>query len=924
MHPPPTTTPTIRAILEQARTHHIAGQLADAARLYRQVLRTDAREPDANHNLGLIAASEGQYDAALAMFQKALSVYPMHPQFLASLAGTLLTMGRNRDARDALQRGFQRGVRNAALEALFQQAQALPDPNRLSAHAEAALLQLFKLGLHDALQQEVRRLLVQFPENGFLWKTLGASLHIDGKDGPEALAALRKAAELLPEHADAQNNLAVALGRRGDFAGAAHYSRRALQAAPQFIEALRNLAGALHAMGDPAAALEYCNKMIALRPDANARINLAMCLRDLGRPQKALEQLDIAAHEGCDSAELHCNVGIVLQIRGRIDEAIAAYHRALERDGRNVLAWNNLGNILHEQNRTEEAAVHFRRALEANPGYADAHNNLGVALRELGRRDEAAASFERALACRERYVEAHSNLGNLLHEMGRFDAALTHCRQAVAIDPQLAEAHSNLGHVLHAVRRYEEALASFRRTLELKPNLAEAHSNLGALYRDIGRLDLSVQSYRAALQNRAGYLEAHSGLLFSCNYLADESGPALLAHARRYGAAAANRARPYTSWPNTPDPARRLRIGFVSSDLYRHPVGYFLENTIAALHDGYNSGLELHAYAGNPKRDDLSGRLKRHFDTWHDTFGLPDEKLAHRIREDRIDILLDLSGHTTGTRLSMFAWKPSPVQASWLGYFATTGLAAMDYVVADPWTLPSGEEAHFSETVWRLPETRLSFSAPEEDVAPGPLPALANGYVTFGCCNNLSKLGDAVIALWARILHAVPGSRLLLKSPQFSETARQNDMLRRFAAHGIAGERLILEGPSERADYLRTHRKIDIALDPFPYTGGTTTAEALWMGVPVLTLAGERFVARQGVGLLTHAGLADWIAEDADGYAARALAFAADLPALACLRAGLREQLLASTLCDAPRFASHFEAMLRAIWRNWCEPLPQS
>ncbi len=913
--PPPTS---VRALLEQAVAHHRAGRLTEAEQLYRQVLKNTPLEPDANHNLGLIALANGRRDDALPLFQAALAANPMQPQFLASFAGTLLAMGRDDDAYAVLQQGLERGARHPDLEALLQRAGSARGTKRPQHDDEIALFKLFQLGLHSDVQQEARRLLAQFPDSGFLWKILGASLQVQGKEVPETLEALRKAAALLPHEADAQNNLAVALRQRGEFAEAAQYSRRALQVAPQFGEALRNLGSALYGLRDYAGAAANFRQALALKATADTRINLGLSLRELGHHEDALAQLREAAHMEPDKAVVHNHIGATLAALGRPDEAIPAYRRAIELDPHAATVLNNLGNLLHDRRQIDEALSYYRRALQAQPDYADAHNNLGVALRELGRRDEAVASFHAALACRPDFVEAHSNLGSLLQEMNRIEEAVAHCLKAVEINPQFAAAHSNLGHVLHAARRYGEALESFRRALDLTPGFADAHSNLGALYRDMGQLDLAVQSCMAALQSDPDHLDAHSGLLFSCNYLAHESGAALVGHARRYGAAAARRARRATTWANLPDPARRLRIGFVSADLHRHPVGYFLDSVIAALHARHGTSLELHAYANNPKRDELTERLQAHCAGWRTVLGMSDEKLARQIQEDRIDILIDLSGHTTGTRLSMFAWKPAPVQASWLGYFATTGLDAMDYLVADPWTLPSREEAHFSERIRRLPETRLCFSAPDADIPVGTLPALTNGYVTFGCCNNLSKLGGTVLALWARILHAQPDSRLLLKNKQFSDTATQEDMVRRFAAHGIGRERLILEGPASRHDYLRTHRNIDIALDPFPYTGGTTTAEALWMGVPVLTLAGERFIARQGVGLLANAGLAGWIAADAEDYLAKAMAFAGDLPALAHLREGLREQVLASPLFDAERFAGHFEAMLRGMWNTWC------
>jgi len=273
----------------------------------------------------------------------------------------------------------------------------------------------------------------------------------------------------------------------------------------------------------------------------------------------------------------------------------------------------------------------------------------------------------------------------------------------------------------------------------------------------------------------------------------------------------------------------------------------------------------------------------------------------------------------------MFAWKPAPVQVSWLGYFATTGVPGMDYLIADPWSLPESEEAYFTEKIWRLPETRLCFTAPDVNVDVSALPALSKGYITFGCFNNLTKINGDVIALWARVLVAVPSSRLFLKTKQLMDASVKQDIIERFASRGIGVDRLILEGFDPRAAYLAAYNQVDIALDPFPFPGGATTAESLWMGVPVLTLSGERFLSRQGIGLLMNAGLPEWIAKDVDDYVARAVGHAGDLQYLAKLREGLRQRVLASPLFDAPRFAQYFEEALRGMWAKWCRQYqPQS
>jgi predicted O-linked N-acetylglucosamine transferase (SPINDLY family) len=362
-----------------------------------------------------------------------------------------------------------------------------------------------------------------------------------------------------------------------------------------------------------------------------------------------------------------------------------------------------------------------------------------------------------------------------------------------------------------------------------------------------------------------------------------------------------------------------LRIGIVSGDLYNKAVGHFVEGVLIKLAEQGAGSLQLIAYHNHRAYDDLSERIRPAFAQWKMVAGVSDVQLAQQIRDDGIDILIDLSGHTANNRLITFASKPAPIQVTWLGFFGTTGVAEIDYILADEWMLPATLESYFTETIWRLPHTCMCLTVPSTPADVTPLPALTNGYVTFGCFNSLAKMTDEVVALWARVLHAVPNSRLFLKAAQLLTPAMQQLTQQRYAIHGIAADRLILEGPSPRAQYLAAFQRVDICLDPFPYTGCTTTAEGLWMGVPVLTLPIERFLSRQSVVLLMNAGLPEWIAKDQDDYAARAVAFSADLQALSTLRSNLRQRVTASPIFDAAAFAHSFEEALRAMWLKWCE-----
>jgi predicted O-linked N-acetylglucosamine transferase (SPINDLY family) len=360
-------------------------------------------------------------------------------------------------------------------------------------------------------------------------------------------------------------------------------------------------------------------------------------------------------------------------------------------------------------------------------------------------------------------------------------------------------------------------------------------------------------------------------------------------------------------------------VGLVSPDFRSHPVGHFLESVLAALSQKHGDQLELHAYFCDKREDEVTQRLKPLFAHWHAAAAWSPARLAEQVHGDAIDILIDLAGYTENHRLLTFAAKPAPVQASWLGYFATTGLRQIDHLIGDGLTLLPGEEASYTEHVWRLPHTRLCFTPPRAEVDVKPLPALANGHITFGCFNTLNKVNDVVVETWSRILRALPGSRLVIKNREVEQAANAAALTARFARHGVDASQLQFQHSSAREAYLDSYNGIDIALDPFPYTGGTTTAESLWMGVPVLTLAGQTMLSRQGLGLLTNAGLPDWVAHNAEEYVAKAVAFASDRDALARLRQGLRAQVLASPVFDADRFADDLHQALRGMWQRWCD-----
>jgi predicted O-linked N-acetylglucosamine transferase (SPINDLY family) len=769
---------------------------------------------------------------------------------------------------------------------------------------------------------------------------------------PEAEQLYRAILQSNPQHGDANHNLGVLAGQLGQHAGGLPYLKLALTINPGHPQYVLSYANALSMGGAFREALQVVRDAGTRGVDAPALQALreklenviaggsaasqqqpaaatkpaGVSLADLLKGTKAAAKKNKPGGKNKQGQAARPTTGQAPQqdMLVLVDLLNSRRHAELEKQARALLerypgaaqVWQFLGHALQAQEK--DAVAVWQKIIAFFPNDPDAHRNLGIAQARTRQWDDAIASFRRALAIQPDFAEAHNNLGNAFKAIGQSSVAIAHYGRALEISPKYVEAHNNLGIALKSIGQLDNALACYRRAIEIKPDYPEAHGNLGIALTFLGELEQAARSFRRTIELKPDLVEARSSLLYIHNYLSDQPSDMLLDDARRFGDLVARKASPYTAWKTTPDPARRLRVGLVSADLRAHPVGYFVESMLAALTAQESERIEIFAYANHTVQDAVVERIKASCQSWRMVVGLSDEQLAATIHDDAIDILIDLSGHTDQTRLPMFAWKPAPVQASWLGYFATTGVAAVDYFIADPWTAPRAVEAHFTEKIMRLPETYLCFTPPEFDVPVTPLPALENGSITFGCFNNLTKINDGVVALWARVLHAVPGSRLLLKTKQLNGPAVRQNMLDRFARHGIGAERLLLESASPRAALLATYGRIDIALDPFPYPGGTTSVESLWMAVPVISLAGDRFLSHLGESILHNAGLPDWIAADADDYVARAVQHTNDLQKLATLRSGLRQQVLASPLFDAPRFARHFEQTLRTAWADWC------
>jgi predicted O-linked N-acetylglucosamine transferase (SPINDLY family) len=497
--------------------------------------------------------------------------------------------------------------------------------------------------------------------------------------------------------------------------------------------------------------------------------------------------------------------------------------------------------------------------------------------------------------------------------MGRVDESVKLIRRAIEIAPTNAAYYGSLGNALQDQRQLDEAIVSFRHAIRLRPDFAEAYNNHGNVLRDTGQLDEAIAALREAIRLGPEKVGAHSSLLVTLHYDPTQSAEAIYEEHRRWNEVHAEPLRKFIEpHLNGREAGRRLRIGYVSGDFCRHPVGLFMV-PLLANHDARN--VEVFCYSDGRVSDEITAKLRQSAHVWRNTAGMPDGRLADGIRSDQIDILVDSSLHSAGNRLLVFARKPAPVQVTWLGYPGTTGLSSIDYRLTDPFLDPAGTDEWYSEKSVQLPHTFWCYEPIDATRQVSALPAIENGYVTFGCFNNFSKVTSAALELWAKLLGAIPRSRLMIFAPPGEARNRATE---RFVQNGVKRERLDFVDRKPLIDYLTQFNCIDVALDPFPCGGGTSTCDALWMGVPTVTLRGRTAVGRGSVSIHSNVGLADWIADTPEQYVSIAAKMAGDLGRLAELRAGLRKRMEQSPLMDAAQFASDMEIAYRVMWERWC------
>ncbi|MEI8196756.1 MAG: tetratricopeptide repeat protein, partial [Phycisphaerae bacterium] len=650
---------------------------------------------------------------------------------------------------------------------------------------------------------------------------------LNGQKGEtdSAIALIRQAIEGNPTQAHYHANLAKFLAPKGEKAAALQAYRQALVLNPEFVEAHNDLGNLLRAEGQLVQAAAEYRAALALRPQfAEAHCNLGVVLRELGQLDDAIRCCQEALRLRPNLAEGHNALGAVWAGKGDYAAAIETYRRALEIKPDYAEAWNNLGAALAAHDELDDAVAAYRRALEITPEYAQAWHNLGVTLAAQGTVDELAeaiAAFRQALRLNPGYAEAEHELGNALRDQGQMDAAQAAYQRAITLRPGYAEVHYNLGILFQDQLRLDEASAAYRATLALQPDFAAAWNHLGNALRDAGELEEAIACYRRAVELRPGFVGAHSNLVSTLHFHPGYDAARIRAELARWNQQHAEPRRQFIQpHGNQRDPNRRLRIGYVSPDFRDHCQAFF---TVPLLGGHDHENFEIVCYAHVPRADALTARLRGYADRWRDTVGQTDEQLAALVRKDQIDILVDLTMHMGHNRLGLFARKPAPVQVCWLAYPGSTGVTAIDYRLSDPFLDPvpsataGSAESVYSEETIRLPESFWCYDPLDgREVAVNALPAEAGGVVTFGCLNNFCKINEAVVRLWAKVLLAVPASRLLMLAPEGSPRQR---VLELFQQEGIAPQRIEFAPRQPRQQYLELYHRIDVGLDSFPYNG---------------------------------------------------------------------------------------------------------
>jgi predicted O-linked N-acetylglucosamine transferase (SPINDLY family) len=888
-------------LLQQGLKFLEAGDAAGADLLLETYLARSPDDADGHNIAGLAKRQLGDMDSAIAHMRAAIALNGREPLYAINLAMLLADLGQVDEALKALDALLV--LMPGQADALVQRVNILRRFHRVE---EAVATARMAVAFHRTL--------------GRAHHALGMAL-MKARSFADAAGAFAEATRLSPDAVDSWINHGVALKENGDLPGAEAAYRHALGLAPRDPVIHNNLGNTLAAAGKTAEALDFYRMAVTLDPGyVDAKANLGMGLRDAGDTDAALALLSDAVAQHPTEAVLLNAYGNTLRQAERVDEAIAVLQRAVELSPGYAEAFNNLGLAYAVQYKLDAAAAHMQRAFELRPDMAVISNNYGAVLLRLFRFQEAVKVFSNAVARQPDYDEALINLGVCHYMLGNGPEAIATYQRVLDRNPDNGFAHYSLGISYLEDQRLAEAEVAIRRALELDPKNAMALNTLGVLLLDQHFVAEARAAMRAAADaNTMSAPIFYSNYAFASLYAPDVSNEEILEihrdYGRRFAAAVIDPKKPHT---NPRDPTRKLRLGYLSPDFRAHSVSYFFE-ALLEKHD--RRRFEIVLYSDTTRADVVTKAMQAAADLWVETAGLTDDVLAQRIRDDHIDILINLGGHTSGNRMPVCALKPAPVQIEYLGYPETSGVPAMDYRITDGRADPPGEaEKWCTEKIIRLPRAFHCYRPAGKPPQPAPAPHLSKGYVTFASFNVLPKVTDQAIAAWAEILKAVPGSRFFIKCKQLRDERVQQRIREDFARYGIDPARIDMAAfvPSIR-EHLERYGTVDLALDTFPYNGTTTTCESIYMGVPVLTLRGQNHRGRVGVSLLTALGIEkEFVAENVDDYIARAIAYGKDPARLASIRSELRPRMESSPLRDEVGFTRALEDAYLEAWRTWC------
>ena len=766
-----------------------------------------------------------------------------------------------------------------------------------------------------------RQILQTQPQNSEalnFYTKLGNVLRESGQFN-DAINCFRKVLAANPQDANVYNDLGIVFCYQNQHPNAIECFQQALSLNPNDVNAHYNLGIVFKEQGQFEQAIDCYQKALALKPNyVEAHNNLGMVFYQQSQLTKAIECYQQALVHQPHYAEAHNNLGVVLRNQQKWPEAIHCFQQALTFKPNYAEAYNNLGDTLRKCERLAEAIELLKQAIVLNPNYAKAHYNLGCAYQQQGQLNAAIHCLQTSIALNPSDVEAYNDLGLLLREQKQPHQAIEKFKHALNIKPNYAIAHYNLGNIFQDLLQFDEAIACYQQVIALQADFAEAYNNLGIAYKDQALIPEAIRYFQTALQIKPNYAQAFNNLLLTCHYAIDEEPANLFAKHQHFNE---QYALPFMAsfqpHHNGRDPQRPLKIGYVSADFRQHSVAYFVESILAHHHP---PDFEIVCYYNYLKKDHITQHLQQYVTLWRDCVHLSDAKLAEQIRHDQIDILVDLAGHTGTPRLAVFMRKPAPVQVTYLGYPNTTGLTAIDYRITDRYVEPDERaELLSSETLLRMPASYFCYTPNDNNLNINELPALQNDFITFGSFNNYAKISPTILALWVQVLKTIPNSKLFVKAKSLNDTKTRQTFLNRLAKLGIESERVIIANYLPVTEnHLKLYHQIDIGLDTYPYHGATTTCEALWMGIPVVTLVGDKHASRMGISILTTIGLTELIAKTPAEYIQICEKLANNMSYLKTLRAKMRERMQTSPLMDGATFTYHLESAYRNIWKKWC------